>query len=84
MKEKITYLEHMRVLATLAVVMIHIVMTLNNNYTIADIGTFNYTVFSDCYMLVKWAVPCFLMISGTLLLNPKKEIDVSKIKSYIV
>lgn len=83
MKEKITYLEHMRVLATLAVVMIHIVMTLNNNYTIADIGTFNYTVFSDCYMLVKWAVPCFLMISGTLLLNPKKEIDVSKIKSYI-
>ncbi len=31
----------------------------------------------------RFAVPCFIMITGCLLLNPKKKIDNDKIKSYI-
>ena len=73
-KEKVTYIEYIRVFAAVAVVFLHIVMTLPNNYSVAELGVFNYTVFSDCYMLVKWAVPCFIMVSGALLLNPQKRL----------
>lgn len=83
-KEKITYIEYIRVFAAVAVVFLHIVMTLPNNYSVAELGVFNYTVFSDCYMLVKWAVPCFIMVSGALLLNPQKEITVKKTWKYIL
>ena len=80
---KLPYIEYIRVFAALAVVFLHIVMTLNNNYTVEELGVFNYTVFSDCYMLVKWAVPCFIMVSGALLLNPGKQISVKKTGKYI-
>lgn len=83
-KEKITYIEYISVFAAVAVVFLHIVMTLPNNYSVAELGVFNYTVFSDCYMLVKWAVPCFIMVSGALLLNPQKEITVKKTWKYIL
>ena len=83
-ENKISYIEYIRVYAAVAVVFLHIVMTLNNNYEINELGVFNYTVFSDCYMLVKWAVPCFIMITGTLLLNPMKSVDVQKIKKYVL
>lgn len=33
-------------------------------------------------ILSKWAVPCFLMISGFLLLNPEKEVNLSKAMRY--
>lgn len=77
------YLEKLREIATVAVVFLHIVMTINNNYTISEIGQVNYTIFSDCYMLVKWAVPCFIMITGSLLLNPQKDVSVKKIVRYV-
>lgn len=35
-------------------------------------------------LLVRWAVPCFLMISGVLLLNPQKNLDINKIYRYII
>lgn len=44
---KLPYIEYIRVFAALAVVFLHIVMTLNNNYTVEELGVFNYTVFSD-------------------------------------
>lgn len=80
---KKSYIEFLRVIATFAVVFIHIVMTLVQNYSVQDLGVFNYVVFNDCYILVKWAVPCFIMISGALLLNPSKSIDLKKIWKYI-
>ena len=30
------------------------------------------------------AIPCFLMITGCLLLDPKKDIDLKKIKKYLI
>ena len=33
---------------------------------------------------VRWAVPCFIMISGFLLLDDKKEIGFQKLKKYII
>lgn len=81
---KKAYIEILRCLATIAVVFLHIVMTLVANCTIDEIGVYNYAIFNDCYMLVKWAVPCFIMITGSLLLNPEKNISEDKIKKYIV
>lgn len=83
-KEKISYIEYIRVFAAVAVVFLHIVMTLPNNYTVEELGVFNYAVFSGCYMFVKWAVPCFIMVTGALLLNPEKEIDIKKTAGYIL
>ena len=34
--------------------------------------------------LQMWAVPCFLMITGALLLNPEKELTFEKLKGYIL
>ena len=34
--------------------------------------------------LIKFAVPSFIMISGCLLLNPKRNININKIKKYIL
>ena len=33
--------------------------------------------------ITRFAVPCFIMITGCLLLNPKKEVTLDKIKTYI-
>lgn len=82
--DKKVYIEVLRGLATIAVVFLHVVMTLVANYSVEEIGVYNYAIFNDCYMLVKWAVPCFIMITGALLLNPKKELNEKKIKKYIV
>ena len=35
-------------------------------------------------VLVRWAVPVFIMISGFLLLDPEKEMDLKKIGRYIL
>ncbi|WP_298048385.1 acyltransferase [uncultured Bacteroides sp.] len=76
-------MENLRALATLAVVFLHINMTLVANYSAEEIGIYNYTVFNDCYVLVKWAVPCFIMITGSLLLDPNRNVDYRKILNYV-
>ena len=74
----------LRVVATMAIVLLHVV------------GGWVSTSWSDkltgvrlvvdgviIQVLVRWAVPCFLMISGALLLNPQKELGLKKIYRYI-
>ena len=82
-QSKKSYIETLRAIATLAVVFLHINMTLVANYSANEIGVLNYVIFNDCYILVKWAVPCFIMISGALLLNPERHVGYSKITKYI-
>lgn len=78
------YLDYVRAAATLAVVFLHVVTALNGNHTPDELGRFPYAVFSACHMLVKWAVPCFLMISGALLLDPNKKIDFVWIRNHLL
>ena len=80
---KLVYIEYIRMFATMAVVFLHVAVTLNANHSIDELGVFNYSVFSACHMLVKWAVPCFVMVSGALLLNPAKNVTFAKVGSYI-
>lgn len=83
MKKK-QFLEIDRFFAILAVVMIHISMTVPNNGQIEEIGRFNYSCYSVMYAFSKWAVPLFIVISGSLLLNPEKDIDNKKIVKYVI
>ena len=80
---KKSYIEDLRAFATLAVVFLHVNMTLIANHSPEEIGVLNYAIFNDCYILVKWAVPCFIMISGALLLDPARDIPYKKIAKYI-
>lgn len=75
----------LRVIAAMAIVLLHV------------IGGWVNTAWNDrltgvrlivdgviIQVLVRWAVPCFLMISGTLLLNPQKDLGLKKIYRYII
>lgn len=78
------WIEVIRVLATLAVVLLHISSTVIDNNTILEIGNVNNYIILDSLQLVcRWAVPCFIMITGALLLNPNKYMDIKKILKYI-
>ena len=79
MKERIHYIEWLRVISALAVIGIHITMTQPNNYSVQKIGSSNYIVLTSIYALIQWAVPVFLMISGNLLLHSTK-ITLEKVK----
>ena len=81
-KEKIQYIEWLRVISAIAVIGIHITMTQPNNYSIAEIGMNNYLIITAVYALVQWAVPVFLMISGNLLLH-SNNMTLCKMKNMI-
>lgn len=81
--KRIGYYERLRVTATIAVVIIHVAMGLPNNYGIAELGVFPFAIMNSTYLLVNWAVPIFIAITGALLLTPQKNIDLKKICAYI-
>lgn len=82
--KKIVYYEYLRIIATIAVVIIHVSMCLPNNYSISKLGLHNSAVMNSTYLLVNWAVPVFIMISGALLLNPQKSVNYKKIFHYVM
>ncbi|WP_413853484.1 acyltransferase [Candidatus Ruminimicrobium bovinum] len=73
-KQRIFYFDFLRIFAALAVVMA-------SQYNLT--GIYHY---SACFLdgIVRWGVPIFVMISGTLFLEPKKTITINNIlKKYI-
>ncbi len=76
------WIEYLRTLCILSVIMNHTCMTIINNSDIDNIGLHIFIVLDEIFMLVRFAVPCFLMISGYLLLNRDKQLPVSKLMRY--
>jgi len=81
LKERQYWIDALRILASYMVVLVN-----SSSYAINDVHIFS----SSWYGLMFWdamsraCVPLFIMISGTLFLNPKKDIPISKIyKKYI-
>ncbi len=76
--DMIVRFSYLRVAACIAIVTLHTVYAANVYF--ADALTANQNVASriveNCMM---WAVPSFLMVTGALLLNPKKEITFQKL-----
>lgn len=75
---------YLRIFACIGIVLLH---TLNG-----AIGLYGSTIPLNAYLvsqsvlnLLLWCVPCFVMVTGALLLNPKKEISYHKLfKKYIL
>ena len=68
--QRLLYLDVLRILATLAVIVLHISSIQFKCGNICPSWYYNMVV--DC--CVRWCVPIFVMISGTLHLNPNKEV----------
>ena len=78
------YIDYLRVISMLAVVMIHICTTAMTDFN-DGIGNYKGVLFVSVTNLLHFAVPVFFMISGALLLNPKKEMTLGKLlKKYIL
>ena len=69
------YFDHLRVLATIAVMMLHVAAM---NWSAVDVNGYDWRVFNFYDSIVRWSVPVFIMISGALFLN-RDDVPVKKI-----
>lgn len=75
---RVSQFSYIRVAACFAIVLLHCLNTARVYYE-NELSSVSYAmVWTACSMLM-WAVPCFLMVTGALLLNPEKEITVRKL-----
>lgn len=64
--ERFVYLDYLRILATLAVVTIHVAGV---GWYQSDVNGFEWGVFNFFDSIVRWGIPVFVMISGVLFLK---------------
>lgn len=69
-QNRIEYLDTLRIMATIAVIMIHVAAS---QWYFADINSFDWFVIVIYDGIVRWAVPIFVMISGVLFLEKENE-----------
>ena len=81
--KKEQWIEKLRVIATFAVILIHVISETYAN------GLPNVSLYRNLFnaafiqSITRWSVPVFCMISGYLLLDPNKKVSLNKIKKYI-
>lgn len=78
--ERKNYLDFLKGIAIFAVIIIHVTSEgFSRNLPSDDL--FWYSLF---YVITKCAVPLFVMVTGVLLLNPRKELSIKKIYSKYI
>ncbi len=70
-----------RIIACFGVVLLHTLFA-SNVYFADQMTKTDLLVTATAENLLMWTVPCFLMITGALLLNPEKELPFSKTVRY--
>lgn len=78
MKRKV-YCDYLRLVATFAVVFIHVAAS---NWSNVDVNGIQWQIFNIYDSLVRWGVPIFVMISGALFLN--RDVPIKNIYSKYV
>ncbi len=76
MKRKIAGYSNIRALACIAIVILH------TFYSVAGLQSMTPALRTGAYMVrnaMFWAVPCFVMVTGALLLDPKREVTWGRI-----
>ena len=68
---RIMNLDYLRIFSALAVIILH---TSAQNWYSIPTNTLSWQIFNLFDSIVRWSVPVFIMISGALFLNKKKEI----------
>lgn len=77
---RVFYLDILRVIACLSVIMIHSSAT----YVVEDIGSFDFWIGNIFDGLSRIGVPLFIMISGTLMLDKNYQFSTKKLIKHIV
>ena len=70
MEKRIIYFDYLRLIATFAVVIIHVS---GQNWSAVDVNSMDWSLFNFFNSIVRWGVPMFVLISGALFL----DLDVS-------
>jgi len=74
--KRILYLDMLKIISCVAVVMIHVTA---DGFNKMNIHSLSWSVTTILNILVRFAVPVFVMVSGALFLNPDKKLDVKKL-----
>ncbi|MBQ9610925.1 MAG: acyltransferase family protein [Lachnospiraceae bacterium] len=74
----IFYLSYIRAFACVAIVFLH-TYTMEAMYYRSEINPDSYAITNCVAYMMMWAVPCFVMVTGALLLNPDKDIPLKKL-----
>ena len=72
----IRYIERLRAVSCIAVVILHTALTAAGSFELTD-GQRMWTMLLRNMML--WAVPCFIMVTGALLLDPGRNVSYKKL-----
>lgn len=75
-KERIIYLDLLRIFATFAVIIAH---TSAQNWFSVNIKSLEWNLFNIWDSAMRWSVPVFAMISGALFLGPNKKINIKNL-----
>ena len=74
--KRVLYLDMLKIISCIAVVLIHVTA---DGFNLMNINTASWSVVTALNVLVKFAVPMFVMVSGALFLNPDRKLDVKKL-----
>lgn len=69
-------LDFLRLLSMLAVMLVH---TVNGAWASLDVTSFSWQCVNFYNAISRACIPCFVMISGALMLNPKREITLKEL-----
>lgn len=75
-KQRVIYLDILRILACLAVIFIHVG---GQHWMALDIHSVEWNVYNAYRAVSRWAVPVFIMISGSIFMVPEIKLDVKKL-----
>jgi surface polysaccharide O-acyltransferase-like enzyme len=71
-QKKLLFADYMRVLATLSVILLHCAGDYLYQFKLGEMDVTRWWICNIYDSSVRWCVPVFVMLSGVLLLRPKK------------
>lgn len=82
-KERVLYLELLRIVSSVAVILIHVIAAVVNKY---EVKSFAWDILIVCSSSIRWCIPIFFMISGSVFLNRDYEQSgiIHFLKKYVV
>ena len=83
MDKKILYLSKIRAISSFAIIILH-TFTMYNIVYKNELSERDFYITQLVPWLMMWAVPCFLMVTGVLLLDKNKQISIKKIFSKYI
>lgn len=72
----------LRIIATVAIVLLHTCSALSDNSILYSLSSTELYSLSSISLLMRWAVPVFLMISGALLIREDKNTTYKEVQKY--